>query len=172
MSLRPGFARADTDNFNNIQRESSSESSQPTSSKHAAPEVLKSADAKDGGHIDVQEGIQEFNIDDADNDAAEYRKGATIETAADLVAQIIHLEDNPDEATLTFRSWFLGRLSDNNLIVCSSILITLLRHWAFYLCVCSAGDFLLQASDHLCVPRLLDRHRVCSRRCYGCFHPS
>lgn len=36
-------------------------------------------------------------------------KNVPVESAADLVAQIIHLEDDPDEASLTFRTWFLGK---------------------------------------------------------------
>lgn len=106
---RPGFARADTDNFSNIDNNRS----QPSSSSKEYE--LKSVDPKDGSYIDVQEGETEpppaFGEDSGEDFA---KANIPVESANDLVTQIIHLEDDPTEQPLTFRTWFLGSCFSTN----------------------------------------------------------
>ena len=58
---------------------------------------------------DIEVDIQNGEIDRETSEDGFADKNVPVETAADLVTQIIHLEDNPDEASLTFRTWFLGK---------------------------------------------------------------
>jgi hypothetical protein len=54
--------------------------------------------------IDIKDGeIHQTQSEDSFAD-----RNVPVETAADLVTQIIHLEDDPNEQCLTFRTWFLG----------------------------------------------------------------
>jgi hypothetical protein len=57
--------------------------------------------------VDVQDGELHHGQDN-DRFAG---KNAPVETAADLVTQVIHLDDDLNERSLTFRTWFLGKRS-------------------------------------------------------------
>lgn len=72
---------------------------------------------KDGGsRIDTSKSAAEVDIQDGELRPASTEhsedgfgeKNVPVETAADLVTQVIHLEDDPTESCLTFRTFFLG----------------------------------------------------------------
>jgi hypothetical protein len=68
---------------------------------------LDSDVSKTGVDVDIQDG--ELHHGQGDDGFAEMN--APVETAADLVTQVIHLDDDPTEQSLTFRTWFLGKRS-------------------------------------------------------------
>jgi hypothetical protein len=160
---RPGFVSRNTDDFSN-----------PNASEKTSAGVKdhKLDDAsKPGAEVDIQAGELHLRRAFAEQDEDDYvESNVPVETAADLVTQIIHLDDDPDEKCLTFRTWFLGR--QHSCLNRLDLLINNPRDWPLNFCICPARDLLLQASDHLRVPGILDRHSVCTRRRYGGGYPS
>lgn len=99
---RPGYISRNTDG-GDLNAPIASGEKDVSSKEHAADNDFSKADVE----IDVQNG--ELHHEPSEDGFVE--KNVPVETAADLVTQIIHLEDNPDEASLTFRTWFLGKHS-------------------------------------------------------------
>lgn len=81
------------------------DSQQVVSNDAKAHEWELSSDQKDKTQLGVEEGELHYSSEEGEKD---FRHGAVVETAGDLVAQIINLEDDPKEQSLTFRTWFLG----------------------------------------------------------------
>jgi len=89
---RPGFVSRNTDGDLNAFLASKEKASDPDE------DVMD----KDSSKGEINANVIEGDFTD---------KNVPVETAADLVTQIIHLDDDPDEQSLTFRTWFLGILS-------------------------------------------------------------
>jgi len=96
---RPGFVSRNTDGDLNSSLASKEKSSNPI---------------KHGTDNDFSKGEVDANVQDVEGDFTD--KNVPVETAADLVTQIIHLDDDPDERSLTFRTWFLGEPNRNECI--------------------------------------------------------
>lgn len=73
-----------------------------------------------------------------------------LDTAADIVTQIIDLDDDPTLNPWTFRMFFIG-MTDFSIAMCAATTLTLNRHGPFLLRCCSRGDLFLQASGYLCL---------------------
>ena len=97
---RPGYISRNTDG-GSLNEPVEGKEKDLTSNKHGVDNDFSKTDVE----VDIQNG--ELHRETSDDSFAD--KNIPVETAADLVTQIIHLEDNPDEASLTFRTWFLGK---------------------------------------------------------------
>jgi hypothetical protein len=97
---RPGYISRNTDG-GDLNAPIASGEKDISSHEHGAEKDLSKADIE----VDVQNG--ELHREPSEDGYVD--KNVPVETAADLVTQIIHLEDNPEEASLTFRTWFLGK---------------------------------------------------------------
>jgi hypothetical protein len=97
---RPGYISRNTDG-GSLNEPVESKEKDLNSNEHGVNNDYSKTDVE----VDIQNG--ELHHETSDDDFAD--KNVPVETAADLVTQIIHLEDNPDEASLTFRTWFLGK---------------------------------------------------------------
>jgi hypothetical protein len=100
---RPSFINRKTDDYSNT-----------SSSKQKALGTegyeLEDHAGKNGVEVDIQDGELERVPTSTDHSGDDFAgKDVPVESAADLVTQIIHLEDDPNENCLTFRSWFLGK---------------------------------------------------------------
>jgi hypothetical protein len=91
---RPGFVSRNTDGDLNASLSSKEKASNP--SEHG-----------------IDKDISKGEIDAVIHEGDFTEKNGPVESAADLVTQIIHLDDDPDEQSLTFRTWFLGKHSKN-----------------------------------------------------------
>jgi len=89
---RPGFGSRNTDGDLNAS----------LSSKEKVSNLSENGIDKDISKGEMDLVIQEGDLTE---------KNGPVESAADLVTQIIHLDDDPDEQSLTFRTWFLGNLA-------------------------------------------------------------
>lgn len=89
---RPGFVSRDTDGDLNSSLASKEKASNPN---------------EHGTDKDFSKGEIDADVQDIEGDFTD--KNVPVETAADLVTQIIHLDDDPNERSLTFRTWFLGK---------------------------------------------------------------
>lgn len=93
-SQRPGFARTNTGHAHEF----------PTSSKTYE---LGELDSKDGGFTEVRP-VESDDVPDYES----LRDGAQItdkvETAADIITKVIHVEDDKNMRVLTFRVFFVG----------------------------------------------------------------
>lgn len=93
---RPGFLRANTDK--------ASITAGPSDTKD---HELKELDGKTGAYVQAGE------VDAAvppQYDGEDVQEGTTVvETAGELVTQVIHVEDDPDMQAITFRTMFLGK---------------------------------------------------------------
>lgn len=99
---RPGFVSRNTEDFSN----GNANEKIPFGTKDRE---LDQDTSKAGVDVDIQDGELHrapASAEQDENDFAE--KGVPVESAADLVTQIIHLDDDPTEPCLTFRTWFLG----------------------------------------------------------------
>ena len=99
---RPGYISRNTDGTE-LNAPIASEEKDVSSKEHGPVDDFSKADIE----VDVQNG----SLHREPSEEGYIDKNVPVETAADLVTQIIHLEDNPDEASLTFRTWFLGKRS-------------------------------------------------------------
>jgi len=97
---RPGFISRNTDGDLNASLSSSKEKA-----FSSTEQGVHSDASKTGVEVDIQDG--ELHHERDEDSFAE--KNVPVETAADLVTQIIHLDDDPNEKSLTFRTWFLGK---------------------------------------------------------------
>lgn len=97
---RPGYISRNTDG-GDLNAPITSGEKDISSNEHGAEKDFSKADIE----VDVQNG--ELHREPSEDGFVD--KNVPVETAADLVTQIIHLEDNPEEASLTFRTWFLGK---------------------------------------------------------------
>jgi hypothetical protein len=96
---RPGFISRNTDGDFNASRASKEKAL--GSDEHGVTNDLSKADFD----VDIKDG----DIHHTQSEDSFAERNVPVETAADLVTQIIHLEDDPNEQCLTFRTWFLGR---------------------------------------------------------------
>lgn len=97
---RPGYISRNTDGGSLHEPVTSAEKGLD-SKEYGADNNFSKADIE----VDIQNGsLHRETSEDGSTD-----KNVPVETAADLVTQIIHLEDNPEEASLSFRTWFLGK---------------------------------------------------------------
>lgn len=99
---RPGFVSRNTEDFSN----GNANEKIPFDTKDRE---LDNDASKTGIEVDIQDGQLNqtpSSAEQGEDDFAE--KGIPVESAADLVTQIIHLDDDPTEPCLTFRTWFLG----------------------------------------------------------------
>ena len=97
---RPGYISRNTEG-GDLNGPSASTEKDLNSKEYGAENDFSKADIE----VDVQNGeLHRETSADGFTD-----KNVPVESAADLVTQIIHLEDNPEEASLTFRTWFLGK---------------------------------------------------------------
>lgn len=105
---RPGFGRQDTDGFvlDNISSPSSSKSS--TNKKNLGESPAKEVADVDVKPLDSLE--DELPQYDAENDGVAHIT-EPVETAKDLITQVIHVEDDPSLSPWTFRMFFLGMSS-------------------------------------------------------------
>ena len=106
---RPGFTRADTDlKDGSIELQSRGGSS----GKAAHTHEIQETDIKDGtmydtkpDHSSEEEALP--NYEDAGDGFAKVT--GPVETAKDLVTQVVHVDDpNPDDNPYTFRVFFIG----------------------------------------------------------------
>jgi hypothetical protein len=97
---RPGYISRNTDG-GDLNAPVTSTEKDLDLKEYGANNDLSKADVE----VDIQNG--ELHREASEDGFAD--KNVPVETAADLVTQIIHLEDNPEEASLTFRTWFLGK---------------------------------------------------------------
>ena len=97
---RPGYISRNTDG-GSLHEPVTSTEKDLNSKEYGADNDFSKADVE----VDIQNGsLHRETSEDGSTD-----KNVPVESAADLVTQIIHLEDNPEEASLTFRTWFLGK---------------------------------------------------------------
>lgn len=97
---RPGYISRNTDG-GSLHEPVTSTEKDLNSKEYGADNDFSKADVE----VDIQNGsLHRETSEDGFTD-----KNVPVESAADLVTQIIHLEDNPEEASLTFRTWFLGK---------------------------------------------------------------
>lgn len=69
----------------------------------------KNDTAKTAYEVDIQDGeLRHASTEHSEDGFGEKNENVPVESAADLVAQVIHLEDDPNEPCLTFRTFFLG----------------------------------------------------------------
>ena len=97
--MRPGFERTDTDNM-----------PMPSSSQkkeEEAYEMRNFNDSKTEGVIEVDPVDAAIPHYDAENDGFGHIS-QPVETAKDLVTQVLHVDDDPTLNPLTFRVAFLG----------------------------------------------------------------
>lgn len=111
---RPGYISRNTDG-GDLNAPITSKEKHLSSNEHGVDNNFSKADIE----VDVQNG--ELHQEPSEDGFVD--KNVPVETAADLVTQIIHLEDNPDEASLTFRTWFLGK-HDIPMCLCDSLSCT------------------------------------------------
>lgn len=152
-------------------------SSPPHDDDQVRDEVPGASLKKTGDVQEVNEKTGAFIDSKADNDGVDYSsddfgEGRTrpIETAEDLVSKIIHVEDDKTLNPITFRTIFLGKCDFPRRREC--LYSHLPRNWSLHLRCCLAGDLLLQAADHFCLPRVSDRYRLCPRRLHGRRNPA
>lgn len=130
---RPGFASRNTDGDLNTSL------AQKEKVLDAKERGLDSNVSKAGVEVDIQDGELHHGPAFAEQGEDDFpEKNVPVETAADLVTQIIHLEDDPDERSLTFRTWFLGK---RNLS---------LHRLHVLICACQVSD---SQSSHRCFRR-------------------
>jgi len=97
---RPGFISRNTDG-GDLNASISSKEKDLNPNEHGVNNDISKTDYE----VDVQNGeLHNGQDDDSLGD-----KNVPVETAADLVTQIIHLDDDPNEKSLTFRTGFLGK---------------------------------------------------------------
>ena len=124
---RPGYISRNTDGGS---------LNEPVESKEKALNSNEHSVDNDYSKTDVEVDIQNGELHHETSEDGFADKNVPVETAADLVTQIIHLEDNPDEASLTFRTWFLGKCDISSM-------------WLFDLLSC-VPQVLDSPSSHLC----------------------
>lgn len=67
--------------------------------------------SKTAYEVDVQDGelqLRPASTEHSEDGFGDKNANAPVDTAEDLVTKVIHLEDDPNEASLTFRTFFLG----------------------------------------------------------------
>lgn len=106
MASRPGFLRKDTERHGSV--DVTQTDVDPVASGSKTYE-LGNVDSKHGGFVDIDEGTTE-TPPDYENDAGDGFAKVTgpVETAKDLVTQVIHVDDDPSLSPYTFRLFFLG----------------------------------------------------------------
>lgn len=93
-----------------------------------------------------------------------------LETADDIVTQVLAVEDDPSINPWTFRMFFLGMgqtintASEFKLHTETDIST---RHWSVCFWLRASGNLLLQTANNLCLSGFLDGHCICFGRRYG-----
>ena len=110
-SKRPGFSRANTDravsSTEDIELQHSADAGVGNSK---GTSEFRDPDAKDGAAITVESaGNREESPPGYEDDGDEHGKVTEpVETAKDLVTQVLHVDDDPTLNPFTFRVFFLG----------------------------------------------------------------
>lgn len=158
---RPGYARSTT--------EGARVSLEDVSTAPVQPETEKVLDEKD---LKNEADISTDSVPSYGEVVGETVESSAkvLETANDLVTQVLIVEDDPSINPWTFRMVFLGMSRQSWIlpdILGPGELIVFTRHRFVHFWLRASGDFLLQATDYLCFSSLLDRHCICPGRRHG-----
>lgn len=105
---RPGYVRKDTDGIALEEVSPSSSNATPELQDNSKVVEAKTDEVRDNTVTELSD--EDLPAYDAANDGAAHIK-EPVETAKDLVTQVIHVDDNPDLNPYTFRMFFLGTQS-------------------------------------------------------------
>lgn len=108
-SQRPGFARTNTERHENG-ADIELQNRDPGVGKSTGTYEINDPDVKDGTYVDVKD------AHDFDDSPPHYEDGGDgfakvtepVETAKDLITQVLHVDDDPTLNPYTFRVFFLG----------------------------------------------------------------
>lgn len=104
-SQRPGFIRTNTDAPGD-----SSIKPPPQYGSSSNTYELRDVDPKTGVYTDVKSSDPDSKARDSDEGEGEAHVAtAPIETAGELVTQVLHVDDDPTMNAVTFRTVFLGK---------------------------------------------------------------
>ena len=108
-SKRPGYARSNTERAEEDRGIELGGPSNGESSKNPSGYEFRDPDTKAGAVFEVQESPDDSppGYEDAGDGFAKVTE--PVETAKDLVTQVLHVEDDPTLSPYTFRVFFLGR---------------------------------------------------------------
>lgn len=111
-SQRPGFSRADTDRHFGEEGDvelTGGHSRDPGVGDSKGTYEIHDLTAKDGTKVDISAGdvTSPPEYEDAGDGFAKVTE--PVETAKDLVTQVLHIDDDPNLNPYTFRLFFLGR---------------------------------------------------------------
>lgn len=173
---RPSFSRQETDLNYDKKPLGVSSGAEPLKSdnSHGAPDSEKGAfDVPPAYFVDPEEPIGDGDIKHLD-------------TAADIVTTVIHVDDDPSLNPWTFRMFFIGQLlipsrarlwlpATNLLghtVLCLILFYNLItdfnyRYRPFCFRSCAPRALLLQTPGHLCLRHVLDRLILRYWRVYG-----
>jgi len=110
-SQRPGFTRTNTERHENPTDVELQDRRDPGVGNSKGTYEFNDPDVKEGAYVDVQP------ANDRDDSPPEYEDAGDgfakvtqpIETAKDLVTQVLHIDDDPTQNPYTFRVFFLGK---------------------------------------------------------------
>ena len=105
---RPGYVRKDTDGIALNEVSSASTTAAPEKQQDAKVVETKADEVRDNNVTELSD--EDLPAYDAANDGAAHIK-EPVETAKDLVTQVIHVDDDPTLSPYTFRMFFLGSTS-------------------------------------------------------------
>ena len=139
---RPSFARSNTDGV-----------PLATLDKDTGKSVLppeKYTETKDGGVVDIKG--DDLTPDEPIDEDGFHVLTAPVETAKDLITQVLHVEDDPSLNPFTFRLFFLGMSGMLSMALYTDLVD---RLWTIALRLRPSGDLLLQTPNNLRVGGLL-----------------
>jgi hypothetical protein len=167
---RPTYGRADTDLISTASPISKKEPVVTTSNLDIG--AASGSDTKDSakGSQPLFANSRPEELFEYD-EASEVHYNVPVETAKDLVTEIIHADDDTSLNPWTFRMWFLGELRIWALVKNIIIANITLRYWTLHLWWCARYHLLLQTSDALCFCNFRCCYILCARRVYGLHHP-
>lgn len=119
---------------------------------HKTPDITKTSDfigSKDAKDDKFREKPYETEVHSSSDEEGRGGEVNALETAEDIVTAIIDVSDDPTLNPWTFRMFFIG--------LCNILIIHFLNTNDVYrfglVCLwsCTARNFLLQASNHLCI---------------------
>ena len=109
-SKRPGFIRTNTERAESNADIELQDRNDPGVGKSTGAYEINDPDVKDGTYIDVHPTHENDesppNYEDAGDGFAKVTE--PVETAKDLVTQVLHIDDDPSLSPYTFRVFFLG----------------------------------------------------------------
>ena len=108
-SKRPGFIRTNTERAESNADIELQDQTDPGVGKSTGSYEINDPDIKNGTYIDVQPTQDHDSPPDYEDGGDGFAKVTEpVETAKDLVTQVLHIDDDPSLSPYTFRVFFLG----------------------------------------------------------------